>query len=70
MSYSVKDLVEEYTSTVTSLVTSDEEITASIEGLECLALLGKIYLNAGKPRRAWLSFRRAMNMAEIIVLEF
>jgi hypothetical protein len=42
MCYSVKDLVEEYTSTVTSLVTSDEEITASIEGLECLALLGKI----------------------------
>jgi hypothetical protein len=68
MCYSVKDSVEEYTSTVTSLVTSDDEIAASIEGLECLALLGKICLNAGKLRRAWLSLRRAMNMAEIIGL--
>jgi hypothetical protein len=68
MCCSAKDLVETYVSTISTLVTSDDELTASIEGLECLSLLGKIYLNAGKPRRAWLSFRRAMNMAEIIGL--
>jgi hypothetical protein len=68
MCCSAKDLVEKYTSTVASLVTSDDELTASIEGLECLALLGKIYSNSCKPRRAWLTFRRAMNMAEIIGL--
>lgn len=55
-------------STVQSLVTSDDEIVASLEGLECLVLLGVYHTNSGNPRRAWLSFRRAINFAQLMGL--
>ncbi|KAH6683183.1 hypothetical protein B0J14DRAFT_613124 [Halenospora varia] len=37
-----------------------------MEGLECLTLQGVYHINAGSPRRAWLTFRRAMNVAQFM----
>ena len=65
---SAQDLVEDYMLSVSALVTSDDEIVGTLEGLDCLTLQGEVHLNSGKPRRAWLSFRRAMNIAQVMGL--
>ena len=44
--------LDKYMSTVQSLVTSDDEMVATTEGLECLILQGLYHINAGNPRRA------------------
>ncbi len=52
--------------TVQGLVTSDDELVSNINGLETLVLLGVFHINAGNPRRAWLNFRRALNIGQLM----
>jgi hypothetical protein len=52
----------------TRFVTSDEELTASIEGVECVMLESMYLNNAGNLRRAWLANRRAMLIAQMMGL--
>lgn len=59
-------LVQECITRVSTLVCSDDSIVSCIDGLECLVLLGLIYSNDGKLRSAWLSYRRAANIAQLI----
>ncbi|KAH6704250.1 hypothetical protein BKA61DRAFT_493369 [Leptodontidium sp. MPI-SDFR-AT-0119] len=40
-----------------------------MEGLECLVLQGIYHLNAGSPRRAWLIFRRALSIGQLMGLQ-
>lgn len=49
-------------------VTSDDEVTGSIEGVECLALQGIYEVNAGNLRKSWLSFRKAITVAQLLGL--
>ncbi|KAJ5127414.1 hypothetical protein N7448_008193 [Penicillium atrosanguineum] len=49
-------------------ISSDETLIMNIDGLECLVLQGIFYNNDGKLRSAWLSYRRALNVAQIIGL--
>lgn len=49
-------------------ISSDETLVSSTVGLECLVLQGVLYNNDGKLRSAWLSYRRAINVAQIIGL--
>jgi hypothetical protein len=49
-------------------IISDETLVTSLDGLECLVLQGIFYNNDGKLRSAWLSYRRALNVAQIIGL--
>ncbi|KAJ5624049.1 hypothetical protein N7510_000358 [Penicillium lagena] len=49
-------------------VTSDDEMTGSIEGVECLALQGIYEVNAGNLRRSWLLFRKAITIAQLLGL--
>lgn len=56
-------------SAVITHVTSDDELATTIEGLECLQLQGLFHLNAGNLRRAWLSFRRGLNIAQLMCLD-
>jgi hypothetical protein len=65
---SVESRMERYVSTVQALVTSDEELVSSIEGIDCLILQCSYHGNAGNPRRAWLTVRRAMNIAQLMGL--
>ncbi|QSZ33007.1 hypothetical protein DSL72_002592 [Monilinia vaccinii-corymbosi] len=60
--------VDKIISTVSGLVTSDDELVASVQGLECLILQGLFHMNAGNLRRAWLTFRRAMNIGQLMGL--
>ncbi|PYI02088.1 hypothetical protein BO78DRAFT_422889 [Aspergillus sclerotiicarbonarius CBS 121057] len=49
-------------------VTSDDELTGSVESVECLALQAMYEVNAGNLRRSWLSFRKAISIAQLLGL--
>ncbi|CAG8217471.1 unnamed protein product [Penicillium olsonii] len=59
-------LVEKILATVTTLVCSDDSIVACMDGLECLVVQALLLGNNGKIRSAWLSVRRASNVAQLI----
>ncbi len=63
---SIESRIERYISTVQSLVISDDELISSMEGLECLMLQGLYHINAGNPRRAWLIFRKAIGIGQLL----
>ena len=65
---SPQDLIEQHSFMVSSLVTSNDELVGNADGLECLILQGLNFCNAGKPRRALLSFRRALDVAQLLGL--
>ena len=62
----VESCMEKIIVTVQALITSDDELASSTEGLECLMLQGLYHLNAGNLRRSWLTFRRALNIAQLM----
>ncbi|KAF3405496.1 putative transcription factor [Talaromyces pinophilus] len=49
----------------TRLVTSNDELVSSLEGIECIMIESMYLNNAGNLRRAWLANRRAMGMAQM-----
>ncbi|KFY99421.1 hypothetical protein V498_00774 [Pseudogymnoascus sp. VKM F-4517 (FW-2822)] len=53
---------------VDTLVISEFAYLATTEGLECLVLLAKSYIDIGQPRRAWLMWRRGMGVAQLMGL--
>ncbi|KIW12122.1 hypothetical protein PV08_09396 [Exophiala spinifera] len=61
-------LMERYIATVNKLITSDDEIAATIDGIECMILEAKYQVNMGRPRRAWLLFHRAIAFAQLLGL--
>lgn len=65
---SPQELMERYIATVDQLITSDDEIAGTVDGIECMCLQAKYYTNIGRPRRAWLVFRRAISFAELLGL--
>lgn len=52
---------------VDRLVISDHEYASTVEGLECLLLLGKCFTDIGQPRRAWYLYRRGLAIAQLMV---
>ncbi|KAL5089274.1 hypothetical protein Trisim1_005836 [Trichoderma cf. simile WF8] len=62
------EYMESLASIIISLVTSDDEIIATSEGLECLLLLSIYFVNSGRPRRSWLNNRRALAIAQLMNL--
>ncbi|KJK60901.1 fungal transcription factor regulatory middle homology region [Aspergillus parasiticus SU-1] len=61
-------LIAKCVTLVAQSISSDETLVSSLDGLECLVLLGVLYNNDGKLRSAWLCYRRALNVAQIIGL--
>lgn len=55
-------------SSATRLVTSNDELVNSLEGIECTMIESMYLNNAGNLRRAWLANRRAMVMAQMMGL--
>ncbi len=62
------EIMEQYVSTIDRLVTSDDEIAATLDGIECIVLQAKYHINLGRPRRSWLLFRRAISFAQLLGL--
>lgn len=61
--------LERILSVVSTLVLADDELVTSVEGIECLILQGMYSINDGTPRRAWLVFRRALNLSQLMGLK-
>jgi hypothetical protein len=53
---------------VTNLVTTDDELVGSIEGLECIMIESMYQANVGNLRRSWVVNRRAMGIAQLMGL--
>ncbi|KAH8887936.1 hypothetical protein GQ53DRAFT_826925 [Thozetella sp. PMI_491] len=55
--------------TVTDLVTSNDDLAATAEGLQSLVLLGLWHSNAGNLRKAWLNHRRALSVGQLVGID-
>lgn len=62
----VEARMEKCVNVVQALITSDDELVSTVVGLECLLLQGVFHINAGNPRRAWLTFRRALSLGQLM----
>jgi hypothetical protein len=62
----LREMMENIMTEIAKTVTSDDELTGSMEGIECLLLLGMYQHLAGSLRRAWLTFRRAVSVAQLL----
>ena len=58
--------MDNYVTTVTSLVTSSDELLLTLPGLQTLLLLSIYHMNIANLRQAWLVTRRAMNLAHLM----
>jgi hypothetical protein len=52
------------------LVTTNDQLVGCIEGLECIVLEGIFQSNCGNLRRAWIAFRRAVVIAQLMKMDF
>lgn len=52
---------------VATLITSDDDYTTTLSGIECSLLLSDYYCSIGQPRRAWLAIQRGLASAQLIV---
>ncbi|KAF7157293.1 hypothetical protein CNMCM5623_001416 [Aspergillus felis] len=52
----------------TTWITTKEEMDGTVEGLICIILEGVFEVNCGNLRRAWLVYRRAMTVAQLMGL--
>ncbi|KAH7159528.1 hypothetical protein B0J13DRAFT_616343 [Dactylonectria estremocensis] len=62
---SVERSIELIVERVKVFVLSHEDDACSIEGLECLTLLYLIQINDGAIRKAWMTFRRVLDIARL-----
>ncbi|KAF2874479.1 hypothetical protein BDV95DRAFT_487963 [Massariosphaeria phaeospora] len=66
--WSLDAAMQNYVSTVSSLVTSSDEQMLTLPGLETLMLLALYHMNNANLRQAWLVNRRALNLAHLMGL--
>lgn len=62
------EVIERYIARVDELITPDDEIAGTIEGIECMCLQSKHYANVGRPRKSWLVHSRAISFAQLLGL--
>ena len=64
----VSDLTQHYVSSVDRLIVSDDELSISLEGIECILLQAQFYGNVGRPRKGWTTIRRGLSHAVLLGL--
>ncbi|KAM5353586.1 hypothetical protein ACJ41O_000236 [Fusarium nematophilum] len=69
LSKSPSATMEEWVAMTARLVTSDDDLVGSLEGLECLILQSFYQSDAGQLRKAWMTCRRALNMAQLMGID-
>ncbi|KAF2124244.1 C6 zinc finger domain-containing protein [Dothidotthia symphoricarpi CBS 119687] len=69
LSESPRAIMDRLADLATSLVTTNDELLGSIEGLECVIIESGYQANIGNLRRSWVSSRRAMNIAQLMGLD-
>jgi Fungal Zn(2)-Cys(6) binuclear cluster domain len=65
---SYHDIMSRAVNTVHSLVNCNDDLVTSIEGIECITIESMYHNNAGNLRRAWVTMRRAMLIAQMMNL--
>ncbi|KAH6869766.1 hypothetical protein B0T10DRAFT_553603 [Thelonectria olida] len=68
LSISRQDIMSRIVERVHNLVTCNDELVASLEGIECIMLEALYESYAGNLRRSWLASRRAVTMAQMLGL--
>ncbi|KAK0616198.1 hypothetical protein B0T14DRAFT_242195 [Immersiella caudata] len=69
MKTSAQEVMTSIISAVSRLVTSNDEFLSTSEGLQCLVLQGYWHSNAGNLRKAWMSYRKALSVAQLMGLD-
>ncbi|KAF2193370.1 hypothetical protein K469DRAFT_651726 [Zopfia rhizophila CBS 207.26] len=64
--WSLDTTMQNYVTTVTTLVTSSDEQVSTLPGLETLMLLAVFHMNNANLRQSWLIIRRALNLAHLM----
>ncbi|KAK6498291.1 hypothetical protein TWF481_010882 [Arthrobotrys musiformis] len=68
MSSSYRDVMSRAFNAAVRLVTTNDELITTLEGIECVMMESMYLNNAGSLRRAWLVNRRAMSIAQMLRL--
>ncbi|KAM5350955.1 hypothetical protein ACJ41O_003678 [Fusarium nematophilum] len=68
MSCDYRAVMSRVVNTASRLVTTNDELVSSLEGIECIMIESMYLNNAGNLRRAWLTNRRAMVMGQMLGL--
>ena len=63
-----EDIMYHYVTTIEDSILSNDRRCANLDALECIILLTKLDAHAGRPRKAWLAHRRALNFALLLGL--
>lgn len=50
---------------INETVLNDDELAGTLDGVECMILRSKYELNTGRIRKAWLTFRRGISLAQL-----
>ena len=61
-----RTMMERLADLAIGLVTTNDELSGSIEGLECVMIESVYQANIGSLRRSWLACRRAMSIAQLM----
>ncbi|KAH8730793.1 hypothetical protein GQ44DRAFT_699863 [Phaeosphaeriaceae sp. PMI808] len=64
--WSLDATMQNYVTTVTTLITSSDELMLTLHGLETLLLLGIYHMNSANLRQSWLIIRRGLNLAHLM----
>jgi len=65
---SYRDIMSHSVDTAIRLVTTNEDLTSSVEGIECIMIEAMYQNYAGNLHRAWLASRRATTVAQMMAL--
>lgn len=65
---SPRTIMERLAELSANLVTTNDELVGSIEGLECVMIESVYQANIGNLRRSWIASRRAMSIAQLMDL--
>ncbi|KAH7156642.1 hypothetical protein EDB81DRAFT_787559 [Dactylonectria macrodidyma] len=68
LSRSCEEIMTRAVKTAHSMVTCNDELVASVEGIECIMLEGLYENYSGDLRRSWLAARRAIMIAQMLGL--
>ncbi|KAF3407005.1 putative transcription factor gsfR1 [Talaromyces pinophilus] len=69
MSEPPQTIMDRLLDTVSTLVMTRESLAATIDGLQCVLLEGCFHANGGNLRSAWLAFRRALSLGQLLGLD-
>ncbi|KAI9727025.1 MAG: hypothetical protein M1834_008551 [Cirrosporium novae-zelandiae] len=68
LSCSPQALAEHILESIDTLLRTNDALAASTAGFDSIKLIGKYYMNAGKPRKAYLTYCRAMSLCQLLGL--